>query len=252
MSRQLTVLSPHLDDAILSCGGLIHRRAAAGWRVTVLTVFTTDLAGTAPSEFAQRILGYMGLEQDDLAQRLHEDLAGCQRVGAEALHWQYAEAIFRRDPETDAPLYASHAELFGAVRPVEENLTAAIERRLRAEIEADEVLAPLAVGGHVDHQILRRAAADAFGSRLGFYEDFPYSRKQAAIEAVLDDPEAWRSEVTPLDREDKRAKLEAIAAYRSQIRPLFGPRWRMRVQVARNLRRHGGERIWRRSQSATE
>ena len=47
-------LSPHLDDAVLSCGGLIHRQVVAGQRPLVVTIF----AGTPPvdvelSDFAR-------------------------------------------------------------------------------------------------------------------------------------------------------------------------------------------------------
>ena len=35
-------LSPHLDDAVLSCGGAIHRAGAAGEAVLVITVFAAE------------------------------------------------------------------------------------------------------------------------------------------------------------------------------------------------------------------
>jgi len=252
LAALLVVLSPHLDDAILSCGGLIHRRSVAGDQVIVLTVFATDGGDSEPSEFARRILGYMRLGRNGMQVRREEDLAGCRMIGAEASHWDLPEAIFRRDPATQEPLYKAYRDLFGAVQPADESLIATLADQLLGEVRGDEILAPLAIGHHVDHQILRAAAQRAFGLRLGFYEDFPYLQKRGAIQAALGMDEGWQSEVIPLGRADRRAKVSAIGAYRSQIRGLFGTAWRMRWKVARALRRTGGERIWRRDQSATE
>ncbi|WP_366972639.1 PIG-L family deacetylase, partial [Thermoflexus sp.] len=38
----LWVLSPHPDDAVLSCGGTLYRTARAGIPVRVITVFAGD------------------------------------------------------------------------------------------------------------------------------------------------------------------------------------------------------------------
>jgi hypothetical protein len=43
-------LSPHLDDAAFSCGGLLHALGAAGWDVATVTVFTASVAD--PTGFA--------------------------------------------------------------------------------------------------------------------------------------------------------------------------------------------------------
>ena len=88
------------------------------------------------------------------------------------------------------------------------------------------VLAPLAVGGHVDHRVVHRVALDlARGGRdVAFYEDFPYALKPAAVElrlaAIGGDlhPTTFAIEAT-IDR-----KIEPILAYTSQIDYLFGDR----------------------------
>jgi LmbE family N-acetylglucosaminyl deacetylase len=40
-------LSPHLDDAVLSCGGLIHRQVRAGQPPLVITLFSGQPAADA-------------------------------------------------------------------------------------------------------------------------------------------------------------------------------------------------------------
>ena len=43
MTRTALVLSPHLDDAAFSCGGLMALLADAGWRVCMATAFTRSV-----------------------------------------------------------------------------------------------------------------------------------------------------------------------------------------------------------------
>ena len=80
----MTVLaiSPHLDDAAFSAGGLLATLARAH-RVVVATVFTQSVP--APTGFALRCQTDKGLapEEDYLALRRAEDAAACAALGAE-------------------------------------------------------------------------------------------------------------------------------------------------------------------------
>jgi hypothetical protein len=49
------VFSPHLDDAVLSCGGLIHGAAARGEQVRVITVFAGERVPYPLSAFARHL-----------------------------------------------------------------------------------------------------------------------------------------------------------------------------------------------------
>jgi LmbE family N-acetylglucosaminyl deacetylase len=98
-----------------------------------------------------------------------------------------ASVIFLDLPDAVYRGYEGDDELLGAVR--EED--AAPYELLRSEIlrlEPQMVYFPLAVGGHVDHQLCRDVAlsllserrqwimpAPTFVGRLSFYEDFPYA-----------------------------------------------------------------------------
>ncbi len=46
------------------------------------------------------------------------------------------------------------------------------------------VLAPLGIGGHVDH-VLVRTAAERSGARVGYYSDFPYNQRHPAVPAFV-------------------------------------------------------------------
>ena len=64
---QHIILSPHYDDAALSCGGLIAQRAAAGDLVEIATVFggRPDMATLSP--FARAIHARPGATADLIA-----------------------------------------------------------------------------------------------------------------------------------------------------------------------------------------
>ncbi len=243
-------LSPHLDDVALSCGGQIARRARAGDEVLVVTVFAGDEPGSGLSGLARRLHRVFGLDREVVAARRREDLAGCRRLGAAAEHWDLLEAIYRREPLVGAHLYPDLESLFGTIRAADDDLRAALRERLRGLPGGAAVFAPLAVGGHVDHRLLREAAEAELTPRLAYWEDYPYVEKWRALGRALGAPRGWRPETLPLDEDDLAAKIEAVAAFRSQVGALFGSRRKLERRVRRRARRLGGERVWRKEERA--
>jgi LmbE family N-acetylglucosaminyl deacetylase len=208
-------LSPHLDDAVLSCGGRIWRQVQAGDRVLVVTVFAGKPSPDVPlSPFAQALHAAWELV-DATAARREEDAAALALLGTESVYWPYTDCIYRRMPDGGFP-YASEEALFGDVHSSDEALIAELAGRFRAlALEpASVIYAPLAVGCHVDHQIVRRAVAGLEG--VTYYEDYPYAGKPGAVEGSLG-IERWQEEVVPLSSDALEAKIAAIACYSSQF-----------------------------------
>ncbi len=242
-------LSPHLDDAVFSCGGRMWRQAQAGQRVTVLTVFAGAPEPDARlSPYAQQLHARWGQPVEAARQRQAEDLEALARLGAEAIHWPYLDCIYRRTPDGDFP-YASEDALWGETHPSDAGLIEELARRLSGlPLPADGPrYVPLAVGGHVDHRILRRAA-EACRPPLTYYEDFPYARDPRALHAAL--PQGrWRAELVPLSRQALEAKAAAIACYRSQVSTFWEDPNEVDATVRAFARRTGGvepaERYWR-------
>lgn len=241
-------LSPHLDDAVLSCGGQIHDLQAAGKSVLVVTVGAGDEpAGELPPVAAglHRAwdLGRSGSGDGVVARRREEDREACEILGAKALQWDLPEAIYRRDPHTGEPLYRKLGDLFGPLPPADRPQVLRVAERLADLPEHRELYVPLAVGGHVDHHVARRAAEQRFGSNLIYYEEYPYARRRRDVRR-LTRTVGWKSEVVPVSPEGLDAKIRAVGAYRSQTRSLFGGRLRMRWKLRRYTRSVGGERVW--------
>ena len=249
---QHIVLSPHLDDAPLSCGGAIHQWAAAGEPVLVLTLMTGDPPAGPHSPFAEYQHATWGVSaREAFAVRRAEETAALGRLGADLSHLGYRDCIYRGDGEIF--FYTSNEALFGAVHPADAPLVETLVRDLAAlgplAPEAT-VYAPLAIGNHIDHQLLRRAAERWRSRDLQYYEDYPYAQRgdSQTLEAQrLGSQFATRPArpvQVPLTDEAMQAKIDAIGLYSSQISMLFGNHTQMEADVRAFARHTAGESGW--------
>jgi LmbE family N-acetylglucosaminyl deacetylase len=285
-------VSPHPDDTALSCGGHVLRLARQGDDVTIVTVFS----GSGPDDrltpyqrlalgFGSQDRGEGGARGDSAATRTAGDGSGsigADGAGSERAPTPY-EVMSRRREEDRA-----YARIAGAT-VVQLNLPDAVFRgyvgdeQLLGEPEGDDpapvrelrvivrdlapdrLYVPLAVGGHVDHRLVRRAGMALLETAMDpaavrFYEDFPYAQNldfrdvaslDAEFAAAL--PGSWlaRAEIVPISDVLER-KVDALGAYASQLGRLFGgrdPMARAVVERAEAIGRQSGngasERYWR-------
>jgi LmbE family N-acetylglucosaminyl deacetylase len=250
MSIAHIYLSPHLDDAVLSCGGTIQGQVRRAERVLVITVFAGRPDYRCLSPFAASLHASWGDPPDPMRARRAEDAAVMQALGASYRHLDNLDCIYRT--ANGEFLYTSEEALFGDVHPAEANMEAQLAPHLAmlcAEHPGATVNAPLGVGHHVDHQVVRGAALALEGIELLFYEDYPYVEETGALERALAElgDVSWVGEVREINVE---AKIQAVAAYRSQLEILFSGQ----EEMARRVRAYAssitqgqgyGERFWR-------
>lgn len=226
---QHIVLCPHYDDAALSCGGVIAQRVAAGQEVIVTTIFGGQPDLTTLSPFARSIHARPGATDDLIAQRVAEEHQALSILGAQPRPGDYLDCIYRRDEQTGRWLYDSEAALFGPVDRADEGLVEELATVLAALAPPAcqcVLYAPLAIGSHVDHQVVQRAAFRLLkaGHTIFFYEDYPYVvRDRAGLAAALERTSScgWQPQPVPLNREELERKIAAVAAYTSQLPVLF-------------------------------
>jgi LmbE family N-acetylglucosaminyl deacetylase len=235
-------LAPHLDDAVLSCGGQIYEATGRGEKVLIVTIMAGD-PSTGLSDYAHRLHTRWQLAADAVEVRRREDLAAAEILGAAAQHWPIPDCIYRPHPASGEPLYQSEADIFGEIHPAELPLVADLTARLANLPPAERVLAPLTVGHHVDHQLTRQAAEACFGPRLEYYEDYPYVQSANSLDFLP--AAAWEFSVMPVSPAALQARIEAILAYRSQISTFFTDRADLEGQVTGYAAAIGGERLWR-------
>jgi LmbE family N-acetylglucosaminyl deacetylase len=207
-------LAAHLDDAVYSCGGLIHQQVQSGRACTVLTAFAGDPPDGGLSDFARALHRLWKTPDAPVAERRDEDLDACGVLGAAALHVGLPEALYRVGGD-GVPLYPSEEAIFGPPDPGDQPIVPALTAALsEVGLERARVYAPLAIGGHVDHRILR-LAAEALGQPLWYYSDLPYAMRGGELPQGLRRPKGVES-VLPLDADDLSAWADAAACYRSQ------------------------------------
>jgi LmbE family N-acetylglucosaminyl deacetylase len=259
VNSRLIFLSPHPDDAVLSCGGWIHQLAQNGERPIVMTVFGGDRPADVPlSDFARGLHERWQLGADAPARRRDEDRAACDRLGCYLLHLPFADAVYRVEPVTRRHLYDSEEALFGAVRDpdVIDRVAEAVEARLQHVSGKASLVVPLTAGKHVDH-VITRMAAERSKADVIYYEDYPYAEQPERMTHVWGhaDGEAgeaareWVSETVELSEAALQAKIEAFLLHRSQISTFYRDNEEVRQRVRAYAARvgHGcpAERYWR-------
>jgi LmbE family N-acetylglucosaminyl deacetylase len=241
----LIYLSPHLDDVALSCGGQIHAQTSAGKSVLIVTIMAGDPIPAPITEFARSLHQRWCLVDKTVAGRRQEDQVACQILGADFIHWEIPDCIYRTHPVSARALYVQREDIFGSVQAVEQQLADILAQRLVDLPRRGKLIVPLTVGHHVDHQITRAAAERSTEKALTYYEEYPYVCSEGALAAViLKKKECWQSQVIPLEKRDLRAKIESVAAYASQLSTFFEHRADLEEQIKEYARLVGGERLW--------
>ncbi|MBN1303609.1 MAG: PIG-L family deacetylase [Anaerolineales bacterium] len=219
-------VSPHLDDAVLSCGGLICEQVLAGSPVEIWTI----LSGYPPPGFrsplAQKVEAEWELPgSDGLALRREEDRRSARLLGAVSVQLDFLDAIYRCSADGQ-PLYA---DIFVPPNPAEADLPGRIAASLSGRMaDSDQLVCPLAIGRHVDHVQVRRAV-ESLGRKLFYYADIPYllwhpEQLEPAVEKLTQ--QAFSVSAASLE-----VWLEAIAAHKSQMEVLFGGEGDMRITI---------------------
>jgi hypothetical protein len=217
------VLSPHFDDAVLDCWGVLGGPGAA----EVVNVFAAaPPAGsvtlwdsiTGASDSAQRV-----------AERVAEDAAALGVANRKPHNLTFMDSQYRKPP---APTLAG----------IDAQVSAAVPA-------ASHVYAPAGIGAHPDHKLARRYARQLLraGMPVSLYAELPYCVQHGwptwvdgrPAEEHRDVDPFWRSfledvpelgdlraaEVVRLDDALAASKIEALHCYRTQFSSLsYGAR----------------------------
>ncbi|HKP90457.1 MAG TPA: PIG-L family deacetylase [Thermoleophilaceae bacterium] len=215
----VAILSPHLDDAVLSAWTVLRRPD----EVRVVNV----CAGIPPAGRPPRWDRLTGAH--DAAERMRErhaeDRAALAHAGREATQLDFVDAHYRDGPLDPERLLAALREAAG---------------------DAGELWAPAGIGDHPDHVQVRDAALRLAGEGrpLRLYAELPYagrygwpawvtgraSRSGLDVDAWFDDflpggtsPPGSAHRLSPLEL---RRKMRAVDEYRTQ-RAALDAGWRM-------------------------
>nr|WP_184246066.1 PIG-L family deacetylase [Paraburkholderia atlantica] len=205
-NQRLLVISPHLDDAVLSCGLLL----AAHPGTVVCTVFTAPPAENITTDW-DRAAGFADAFEA-MRTRQAEDREALGLLSALPVHLLFRDAQYHASPGAD--------ELMTALS------------QIVAHAKPTRVLMPLGLF-HSDHVMVANACLALMrrqpATRFIAYEDVPYRRMSGVVQERLCDlakrgyaADAPHALDVPGTTQHERMKRAALDAYRSQLRA-FGP-----------------------------
>ncbi len=234
--------SPHLDDAVLSAGGLIYEQAKAGLPVEIWTFmcgFPKDDDLTDLARVMHKIWGTEGAEQA-VRLRREEDQRAAAIVGAKAVHFDFLDCIYRRGRDGE-PLYTT--SVFEPLSGAEEDLPAQVAQAMIAWLKPDDVVVcQLGVGDHVDHLIVR-TAAEMLKRPLVYDADIPYLLNQPRDLAPK--TAGMKESTRAVSEAGLRSWQAAIAAHASQMGVLFERPELMRERTHAYWSERNGIRLWK-------
>ena len=231
-------LSPHLDDAVLSCGGMIWEQAQRGICVQVWTIFAADPPADDLSLFAQSLHDRWGSSSLAVQQRREEDAEACVLLNAVPRYFPYSDCIYRRHPGSSAAVIMGEDDLFRPDYAGEAELLLQIREDVSRALPEDCVLvAPAGIGNHIDHQLVR-SAVETIQRPTWYYPDFPYADLPAEQQKAWEQPGAvW---LLPVSEAGLFAWQRSISAYRSQISTFWSGEGHMHAAIREYWRRGGG------------
>jgi len=226
--KTIAVVSPHLDDAVLSLGAGIWDATRAGAEVTVVTAFAGDPSYDGEPSAWDRRAGFES-PLEALTVRRREDELACGRVGAQPLWLPFCYG--------GSPVDASE-------------LASQLDAAIRG---AETVLIPGWPLKNPEHASLALLALRLLGGRqgVGLYVEQPYVwwraysppgllplLAEAGVETIT-----WTALHTT--RAGRQAKRSALGAYRSQLKLLRGGARSLPLQwrIALYERRADGEGV---------
>lgn len=237
-------LSPHYDDVVLSCGGLVWEQVQSGALVETWTLCAgAPDPGVALSPFAHQLHERWQTGREAVKIRMQEDKSATSRLGATRRYWDLPDCIYRQLPD-GSWLVNGEEDLWKPVHPLEvpvvERLAAWLKEGL---LPGDALISPLTLGNHIDHSLVR-AAAERLGISLWYYEDYPYA-VGARAEIAAKTGEGWTRVCQQVSRDALKAWQEAIASYVSQISTFWGGLDEMNSALETYWRSGGGNCIWK-------
>ncbi len=180
-------ISPHPDDAILSCGGRIIKESDK--KQTVINVFTASYDGL--TEWDRKC----GLLAEPMKKRLKEDKRILSELGVKVINLDFHDA-------------AVYSDLKGKKRSAERKME--IKDKLTDKLNVfpgnGKIFFPSGMG-HVDHALLRDVGTSLNRKNIIFYEDIPYSINQRRK----------NKERYNLSREILNRKIDLIMRYKTQL-----------------------------------
>ncbi len=214
MTRSITILSPHLDDAVLSCWHVLDGPGD----VSVVNVFAGVPAASCDLPEWDRVTGATNSSRR-VIERQAEDAEALSLAGRRAVNLGFLDEQYRLEEQLLGPL---------------------IDHVLAALVPGSTLYAPASLGEHPDHDLVRALGLELHsrGFAVRLYADLPHAVRfgwpawvtASNGQSDVDVDAFWtgrltsvglsRERLTPtvrrLTAENQDRKLAAVTTYRTQ------------------------------------
>lgn len=230
-------LSPHLDDAALSAGGLIYEQTRSGVPVEIWTFMCGYPPEGEYSPFAQELHGQWGFAsaEETVRERRLEDKNAAAILGATVVHFDFLDCIYRRGRNGDWLYSEISTPPLDDDADLPSRIASAISSRLMPD---DKLVCQLSVGSHVDH-VLVRQAAELLGRPLLYDIDIPYLFYKP--EELKPKSAGMKESTRSISEAGLERWQEAVLAYKSQI-PVLGEALNTPERVRESIQAYWSER----------
>lgn len=240
--KHILLISPHLDDAILSCGAYIIKNIKERNSITTVTVFSGSIEAHKLSSLAKWFHGICRLGNNAMEVRCIEDKKACRFLRTKCIHLNLHECLYRLNSYGE-PRYSEEKSIYKADINNEQNTIDNVYVELLDKLQLnvfDEILVPLGIGRHIDHLIVRKAAEaleakNHFNKgKIHYYEDTPY--------VCTDRDKDWKDDLA-FNLNAKSYKIssmefstytKALYFYKSQIDML----WENKTEMIKQLKKY--------------
>jgi LmbE family N-acetylglucosaminyl deacetylase len=231
--RRVLVLEPHMDDALLSVGGVMLQRRAE-CEFLIVTMATRSLATS-----------YRDLDRDffDI-----DTVSGIRKAESEivarALWGRHiplglVEVTLRYNPQNwTLDWFVRHKQaiymyLEHAAGPGELELWTSTLEKAIADLQPEEIWMPLGIGVHADHQLTRHACVNVLRNNpklveervVRFFQDVPYARNFPTHTAAL--VKTMREAGAKL--EEERIDITGEMAEKMSLLSIYASQWKTPV-----------------------
>lgn len=234
-------MSPHLDDAILSCGTYIYKSIKNKTKVLIATVFSGLLDAQYLSPLAKWFHGLCDLDDFAMKTRCIEDINACSFLKANNIHFDLHECLYRLKVD-GSPKYIHEQDIYSADITLEMDTVNEVISTFLKSInlnDYDEIYIPLGIGRHIDHLILRVAVETIVNEYyqstiVKYYEDIPYVCSNKDVNWEMELTKSLRPYYYIINKEEFEIYIKTISMYKSQTCMI----WKDNREMVQQLKRY--------------
>ncbi len=219
-------LSPHLDDAVLSCGSMISKQKRQNKKILIITIF----AGV-PKKNYKLLQSISGIIKDcghksciDFCRdRINEDINAAKLLNIDFKHLNFFDAIYRKDSSSRF-IYKNLSRIFNARPSRADNIKEFVWKIINRNINKTSIIyCPLSTGGHVDHVIVRQIGNLLRSQKRNilFYKDICASHSGIGLYSKNYKFISTRCSKYTVSDHDMVMHQKAINCYKTQINGLI-------------------------------